>query len=86
MDHSMCMVYYHCNVCVLFRLNAHIVFTYTCIYHSQNWLCDPHAGGEPARGNKTGGPLAAGHQPCPHICIALSVHWVLIYGLARPMR
>ena len=51
------------------------------------WLRGPHSGGEPAGGNKTGGPIGRGtpasssqlHGP-------LSAVGVLIYGLARPMR
>ena len=28
-------------------------------YHCQIWLCGPHLGGEPAEGNKTGGPVGS---------------------------
>ena len=61
--------------------------TCTCIYHCQNWLRGPHSGGEPAGGNKTGGPIGSGDtrlistSAWPPQCIG-----VLIYGLARPMR
>ena len=30
-----------------------------CIYHCQNWLQGPHSGGEPAGGNKIGGPVGS---------------------------
>ena len=33
--------------------------TCTCIYHSQNCLRGLHSGGEPAGGNKTGGPVGS---------------------------
>ena len=36
------------------------ICTCTCIYHCQNWLRGPHLGGEPAGGNKTGGPVGSG--------------------------
>ena len=29
-------------------------------YHCQSWLCSPYLGGEPAGGNKTGGPVGSG--------------------------
>ena len=29
-------------------------------YYCQIWLCGPHLGGEPAEGNKTGGPVGSG--------------------------
>ena len=29
-------------------------------YYCQNWLHGPHSGGEPAEGNKTGGPVGSG--------------------------
>ena len=33
-------------------------FACTC-YHCQNWLHGPYSGGEPAGGNKTGGPVGS---------------------------
>ena len=38
----------------------HDIIIGNCICHSQNWLCGPHLGGEPAGSNKTGGPVGSG--------------------------
>ena len=38
------------------RMRTHLYL----YYHCQSWLHGPHSGGEPAGGNKTGGPVGSG--------------------------
>ena len=44
-------------LCCTEVLHTLVVLLY---YHCQNWLHGPHSGGEPAKGNKTGGPIGNG--------------------------
>ena len=44
---------------VRMRTHTHTAHLYL-YYHCQSWLRGPHSGGEPAEGNKTGGPVGSG--------------------------
>ena len=55
---------------VLVLLYLYLLHLY---YHSQNWLCGPHSGGEPAEGNKTGGSVGSGDSSLISSCMAPSV-------------
>ena len=54
---------------VLVLLYLYLLHLY---YHSQNWLCGPHSGGEPAEGNKTGGSVGSGDSSLISSCMAPS--------------